>query len=73
MIIKAVKNNKEIDLSLLGSLGFKSNLDVTYKCDNCGKKKTLKLESLLRHQTLEKQYCLSCSIKLNNIVADRIQ
>jgi hypothetical protein len=71
MIIKAEKNNKEIDVLLVGTKGYQANLIITYKCDNCGKEKTILLQNLLKNQSLDKQLCLSCSIKVNDTVSTR--
>uniref|UniRef100_A0A6M3IDP3 Putative Hef-like homing endonuclease n=1 Tax=viral metagenome TaxID=1070528 RepID=A0A6M3IDP3_9ZZZZ len=71
MILKAIKKDKEIDKSLLFTNGYKIGVKVTYKCDECGKIKTVNSDSLLKHNHTEEQICLSCSIKLNNIVENR--
>jgi len=71
MIIKAYKNGKEIDLNLLLTRGFKSQIRILYTCDGCKKEKEASLESLIKHNHIDKQYCLSCSMKLNDTVTKR--
>jgi len=64
MIIKAYKNDKEIDLSLLGTLGYcNSEIKVDYRCDKCGNIKSVKFLSLRRNNRLKTQICQKCIIK----------
>uniref|UniRef100_A0A6M3KWD9 Putative Hef-like homing endonuclease n=1 Tax=viral metagenome TaxID=1070528 RepID=A0A6M3KWD9_9ZZZZ len=73
MIIKAwkIKNGNEVLTSLLGTIGYKSCIKVLYECENCGKRKEVSLESLIKHNRLKQQVCLSCSILLNDIASKR--
>ena len=41
------------------------------KCDECNKEKMVGIDSLINNNHIEVQHCLSCSIKLNNIVEQR--
>jgi len=68
MLIKATKNGREIDVSLVGKNGYRTKVRVVCICDKCGKEKIVGVDSLIRYNALEKQYCLSCTIEKNNSV-----
>ena len=72
MIIKAYKNDKEINLNLLGTVGYKCDrTKVVYKCDGCDIESKTSYNALYRKNRLDKQFCRKCTIKLNGVVEQR--
>ena len=70
MIIKAQKNGKDVDLSLVGKYGYKC-VRVWYSCDGCGEVKETVWYALHRKDRVEHQYCRKCTIKRNGSVQKR--
>jgi len=72
MIIKAWKKNDEkIDIKLLGTKGYRTNISIEYLCDICGTlRKVGNIQLLFRtskKNSLSKQLCKSCSINKHKI------
>ena len=61
MIISAYKfSGESIDVNLLGSPGFRSSGRVNYVCDICSKLINVRIDTLLRTNSIEKQICEKC-------------
>jgi len=65
MIISAYKfSGESIDINLLGSPGFRSLGRVNYICDICNKLISVRIDTLLRTNSIEKQICEKCKLKI---------
>ena len=65
MILNATKvSGESVDISLLGSPGFRSLIRVEFICDVCKEIISVRLDTLLRTNSIEKQVCEECKKKI---------